>query len=81
MTISELSNCLKKYPFELDEDESLLVARYMIEENEEKMVVLEWDRNVNIARLRSILKHFLENYELFQIESELTNEISGILSK
>ena len=79
MTIAELSNCLKKYPFELDEDESLLVARYMIEENDEKMVVLEWDRSVNIARLRSILKHFLENYELFQNESELTNEITGIL--
>jgi hypothetical protein len=40
----------------------------MVEDNEEKMVPLDWNKNVSVARLRSIIKHFLENYELFHNE-------------
>lgn len=72
---------MKKYPFELDEDKSLLVARYMVEETEEKKIPLEMERRANVARVRSILKHFLQNYEIFKNDSEITSEISGILSK
>jgi hypothetical protein len=76
-----LISTLEEHPFELEEDASELVARYLIEDNNEDYVLVDWEASSKVARVKSIFKNLLSNYELFPDIDEIDNVIGKQLMK
>lgn len=55
----DLITLFGNHPFDLDESESELVGRYLVEDNNEGFVIIDWDASCNVARIRSILRNLL----------------------
>ena len=58
------------YPFDLDEDSSLKVARYLVEDNNEPFVMFTTQMSAPVPQVRSVLKTFLGNYEILTREQD-----------
>ncbi|CAD8202076.1 unnamed protein product [Paramecium pentaurelia] len=81
--IEELNEMLQAEPFLLNEVESLKVARYLIEDNDERFVEFSLLAEGLIARAKSILKNLIGKYNLLEKneEDQLFFEIAIVLSK
>jgi hypothetical protein len=79
--IVELIGMLSSYPFQLGEDDSELVARYLVEDNDEGFVLVDWDLSTKVARVRSILRNLMQNYDLFKDRDEIESEIAKLMNK
>ena len=58
-----------------------MVARYLVEENDEGFVTLDWDASSRVARVKSILRNLMQKYELFNDREEIEKEISKLIVK
>lgn len=72
--IEELKDMLEAEPFLLNEEDSLKVARYLIEDNDERFVEFSLLAEGLIARTKSILKNLIGKYTLLEV-NKLNNEI------
>ncbi|CAD8196823.1 unnamed protein product [Paramecium pentaurelia] len=81
--IEELNDMLQTEPFLLNEVDSLKVARYLIEDNDDRFVEFSMLTEGLIARAKSILKNLIGKYTLLEKndEDQLFLEIGIILSK
>ncbi|CAD8118605.1 unnamed protein product [Paramecium sonneborni] len=81
--IEELNDMLQAEPFLLNEVDSLKVARYLIEDNDERFVEFSMLTEGLIARAKSILKNLIGKYSLLEKneEEQLFFEIATVLSK
>lgn len=59
---------LTHWPFELKEDAEM-VARYLMDEEEAQEV--DYDKSGNICRIRSIVRNWLNQYDLFPDQVQL----------
>jgi hypothetical protein len=51
------------------------LARYLVEETDERFVHIDLSLTATVARVRSILRNLLNNYKLFSDENIIINEI------
>ncbi|CAD8196894.1 unnamed protein product [Paramecium octaurelia] len=81
--IEELNDMLQDEPFLLNEADSLKVARYLIEDNDDRFVEFSMLTEGLIARAKSILKNLIGKYTLLEKsdEDQLFFEIGTVLSK
>ncbi|CAK60140.1 unnamed protein product (macronuclear) [Paramecium tetraurelia] len=81
--IEELNEMLQDEPFLLNEVDSLKVARYLIEDNDERFVEFSLLTEGLIARAKSILKNLIGKYTLLEKneEDQLFLEMAIVLSK
>ncbi|CAD8204080.1 unnamed protein product [Paramecium octaurelia] len=81
--IEELNEMLQDEPFLLNEVDSLKVARYLIEDNDDRFVEFSLLTEGLIARAKSILKNLIGKYTLLEKneEDQLFLEIAIVLSK
>jgi transcription antitermination factor NusG len=64
---------LERYPFYIEsEEDSILVARYLIEENNEDHVEFDLDRTNKLHIVKSIFKNLVGNYKILDVEEEAT---------
>ena len=49
-------------------EKSLLIARYLVEDNNEDFVELDLDKTESIARVISVFKKMVSDYELYTEE-------------
>ena len=63
MTFGELKNKLRLYPFNLTSEESLLVSRYIMENENDVYELMETASNF-IPYIRSVLRRIVSNYKL-----------------
>lgn len=70
-------------PFLLNDTDGLKVARYLVEDNDDKFVEFSPLAEGSIPRVRSILKNLIGNYILMEKQEEdlLFYEIGSVLSK
>ena len=64
----------------LNEVDSLKVARYLVEDNDEKFVEFSLLAEGSIPRVRSILKNLIGNYVLMEVSRLINLEIWGRLN-
>ncbi|CAD8164827.1 unnamed protein product [Paramecium pentaurelia] len=69
LTLEETQLRLQKSPFELNEDESSLLARYLIEDNTEDHILYDRQRTQTKIIIKSVYKKLLGEFNLFN-ESE-----------
>jgi len=61
----------KSEPFNVtDEQKGLLIARYLVEDNNEDFVDLDLDRTQNIPTARSIFKKLVGSYTILEPVTE-----------
>ena len=73
---------MNREPFNVRNDKNLLlVARYLIENNEEDHVILDSNRTSEIIIIKSIFKKLIGNYVLLSKEEEkiIYDKISAVL--
>lgn len=83
VTISFLKHNLELTPFLLEDEEALLVARYLVEENTDPYVFYRSEAEAPVPRIRSIFKNLVGNYSIlpeFQ-EKQFWHEIAHQLTK
>lgn len=56
-----------------------MVARYLMDE--EEAVELDYEKMGNICRIKSILRHWLNNYDLFPDQIQMDAQIKTIFVK
>lgn len=49
-------------------DDALLVARYLIEDNNEETIIVDENRTQDLAIIKDVFKKFVNKYELFSLE-------------
>ena len=69
--IVELIPVLMEEPFSIQTDENaLLLARYLIEDNNEPFVQLDLKKTNKLATIQSIFKHVVGSYTILNHEDE-----------
>jgi hypothetical protein len=56
---------MMRYPFNLNHTDSLLIARYLIEDNTDDEIIFSLNHNASIPTVRSILKNLLGRYTIY----------------
>lgn len=54
-----------QYPFNLNQNDSLLIARYLIEDNCEDQVIFSFNHCASMPTVRSILRNLLGRYTIY----------------
>ena len=54
-----------RYPFNLNHTDSLLIARYLIEDNTDDEIIFTFNHNASIPTVRSILRNLLGRYTIY----------------
>ncbi|CAD8046793.1 unnamed protein product [Paramecium sonneborni] len=82
MTFKELKDKLRLYPFNLTNEESLLVSRYIMEGENDIYELLESSSNYN-PYIRSVLRRILTNYKLEIVKNQLlhSEKLKDVLTK
>ena len=63
LSIAVLTKCLMEKPFEMkNQNEALLLARYMIEDNHDHFNHLNVRQETEVTLIKSIFKNLLQNY-------------------
>lgn len=70
ISLEELQDLLQNQPFLLSDEESLKVARYLVEDNDEKYVEFSPNAQATIPRVRSILRNLIGHYSLLEKAEE-----------
>ena len=71
VTIEEMMDLLAQEPFGIkDQANALLIARYLIEPNEDDYILLDISRSEELSVLKSVFKKFVNDYKLINERSE-----------
>lgn len=69
--INELIPIFMEEPFSIEnEDDALLIARYLIEDNDEPYIELNMKRSNKLITVRSILKQIVGLYKIMNYDEE-----------
>jgi hypothetical protein len=74
ITMHEVKEILRGYPFELSEEESHMLARYMIEDSMKDHVYVDLNNEQKRSVVKSILKALVGDYRILEGERQLQVE-------
>ncbi|CAD8140437.1 unnamed protein product [Paramecium octaurelia] len=82
MTLKELKDKLRHYPFNLTTEEAHVVSRYIMEGENDVYELLDTASNYN-PYIRSVLRRILSNYKLEIVKNQLlhSDKIKDVLTK
>jgi len=84
LSIHDLRNIFAQEPFKIkDENNALLLARYLVEPRDEETVVLDMNRNQDTSSIKNLLRKLVGNYTLLDEDEakEMGEDLGEIISK
>lgn len=69
ISLQQIREVVRESPFELDEEQALLFARFSVEDNTQSRVVFDQEQRIELEVLKSILNFLLGKYEIYDPET------------